>query len=154
MKPDLVAALERASADVLETMFFTEPCPAVEDGGLRSDAVSCRLDCTGAVNGAFSLVIERGALELLSEGFYGQEDKPFPTADVDLACELANMLAGATLSDYLPQQSCSLSSPLLSSLADHQGMRRMVETGQETGAVDIQLDGGALSLLCVLAETA
>lgn len=154
MKPDLLAALERASADVLETMFFAEPSPTVVSDVLRSDALTCRLDCTGAQIGSFSLAIDRDALQLLGEGFYGGEERTSPTADEDLARELVNMLAGAALSRYLPTESCPLSSPMLSCLAEHGAIRKRVEAGQDTAGINVHLEGGTLSFLCALEEAA
>lgn len=140
--------------DVLETMFFAEPSPIPESAALQNDALTCRLDCTGAVTGSFSLAIDRGALHVLSEGFYGGEERSSPTADEDLARELTNMLTGAALSTYLPQESCALSSPLVSSLAEHYVMRSAVDAGQSTAGIGMDLEGGRLSLLCVLREAA
>ena len=150
MKGDLLLALARATADVLETMFFVESSPTVRVDLLHSDSVTCRLTCTGGVNGSFRLLIDRDALQRLGEGFYGDEERSSPTADEDLARELTNMLAGSALSSYLPTQSCALSSPSICSLAEFEKMRARVTAGPDTAVIDVDLDGGTLSLLCVL----
>lgn len=154
MKRDLLAALERASADVLETMFFAESSPSVCSDDPCGDYVRCRLACTGAVNGSFSLSINRELLQNLSEGFYGDEKAASAAADEDLACELTNMIAGSTLSTYLPMESCALSSPMLCSLTEFESLRRGGMPEGTKAALSLALDGGTLSLIFVLGEAA
>jgi len=97
-------------------MFFTEAA-TVQDEPHHIDPVACLLHSSGAVEGTFSVAIDRGALLLLCECFYGE--KPTSSQPFELVCELTNMIAGSTLSLYSPSHFCPLSSPQLCDMAVH-----------------------------------
>jgi hypothetical protein len=131
--------LSSASTAVLETMFFTEAVK-IEDEHHHIDPVACLLHSSGAVDGTFSVAIDRQALVLLCECFYGE--KPSPSQPFELLCELTNMVAGSTLSLYSPSHFCPLSSPQLCAMAIHlEGSAR-----PDVTLLPFAIDGGLVSI--------
>jgi len=128
-----------ASATVLETMFFTEAVPIL-DAPTHVDPVACLLHSRGAVSGTFSVVIDRTALVVLCESFYG--DAPTESQPFELLCEFTNMIAGSTLSLYSPSRFCPLSSPQLCDITIHLGGSAQPDVTLLSFAVD----GGLISI--------
>jgi hypothetical protein len=128
-----------ASTTVLETMFFTEGIP-VQSAPTHVDPIACQLHASGAVNGTFSVAIDRAALVVLCESFYG--DAPTSNQLFELLCEFTNMIAGSTLSLYSPSHFCPLSSPQLCAIAAHlEGFAQPDAT-----LLSFAVDGGLISI--------
>jgi len=132
-----------ATTSVLETMFFTEAVP-VDDAQPHIEPVSCKLHAGGAVEGSFSVAIDRAALLALGESFYG--DVPTASQPFELLCEFTNMIAGSTLSLYSPSNFCPLSSPQLCEMSAH------LEESALPDAIHLSfvVDGGLMSIACSL----
>src|SRR4051794_21507864 len=83
MKPELEEVLRDASTGVLETMFFADVTPVADSEAVHEDALVCGLVCSGAENGRFSVAVDRAALGVLSEAFYGDEGEPSATREAE-----------------------------------------------------------------------
>ncbi len=149
-RPELQPTLREASTNVLETMFFADAEPA--HGAVHSDAVACSLLCTGAEEGSFKVAIDRAALLLLCEAFFGEDDEPGMIRELELLCELTNMLAGSTLSAYAPDHLCPLSTPQLCDVAAHSATLAMPM--HRTATANFAIDGGLISVSCALQAAA
>jgi hypothetical protein len=142
-KLDLNETLAAASLSVLETMFFADATP-LQDPAIHEDPLACMLHCSGAVEGTFSVAVDRVALVTLCDAFYGED--PSATQPFELLCELTNMIAGSTLSVYSPDRFCPLSSPQLCDAALH------LESSFRPDAtfLSFAIDGGTISIACSL----
>jgi len=143
---DMDQALLASSSNVLETMFFSEVTVATAEGKLHDNPIVCRLRCSGAAEGTFSIAVDRAALRLLCMSFYG-EDEPTLTRQEELACELTNMVAGSTLSALVPERYCALTAPQICILDHHESLGR---TGDNATCVLMEVEGGLLSASCSL----
>jgi hypothetical protein len=150
MPPPLADVMLSASCNVLETMFFAEGVPAPEDELPLPDALACALHYTGAETGSFHVVIDRPALAVLCSGFYG-DDAEGEDAQNELLCELTNMLAGSTLSLYVPDHCCSLSSP---TLYDRATSATQAHTGEHITRLTLAIEDGLLAIECSLRDHA
>lgn len=144
------AVLREASTGVLETMFFAEVEAADSEDAVHSDATACLLHCSGAESGTFSVAIDRPALKNLCCAFYGEDDDPSPAQEEELICELTNMLAGSTLSAYVPEHFCKLTAPVVYDIAGHIQLGSVPNPEELQTTVNLALDGGLLSVSCSL----
>jgi len=145
-KTSLEDVLLASSTEVLETMFFADAMTPEAPQPEHTDAVACVLLCTGAQEGTFSVAIDRAALVSLSEAFYGDDGPPSAIKELELLCELTNMLAGSTLSAYAPEKYCPLSSPRLCDLAQHLKTAESTQPGAQSTTIYLDIDGGLLSV--------
>jgi hypothetical protein len=146
--------LRSASTEVLETMFFADVASPEDPQPAHNDALACSLLCSGAEEGIFTVAIDREALQLLCEAFYGDDGPPSILKERELLCELTNMLAGSTLSTYVPEHYCPLSSPLLCDLDKHLKTTHPDNASQQSSTVSLAVDGGLLSISCALKVSA
>jgi hypothetical protein len=147
-KIELEDAIRHGSLQVLETMFFAEPIGS--DTAQHKDPVACKLLCSGAETGRFSIAVDREALKLLCESFYGESGDITLIQEMDVVCELTNMLAGTMLSRFAPVGLCSLSSPVLCDVSRHLEIQTAPYVGDKHAQIYMSLDGGLLSATCVL----
>jgi CheY-specific phosphatase CheX len=145
---NLVDVLRGASTEVLETMFFAEAVSIDAEGAVHDNPLSCFLDFSGAETGTFTVAVDRAALRILCTAFYGDEDEPSLTQEEEMITELTNMLAGSTLSSYVPEHYCKLSSPSLCDFARHlkTSMPRAVD--ERKASVNLSVEDGLLSVSC------
>jgi CheY-specific phosphatase CheX len=129
-----------ASLKVLETMFFAEGA-VLEECPPLADPLTCLLHCSGAVTGTFSVAMDRSALRVLCEAFYG-DDEPNAVQSFELLCEFTNMIAGSTLSLFSPDEFCALTSPQLADPVSH--VNRIAHP--DTVSVCLGVDGGCITL--------
>ncbi len=147
-KAELGGAIREGSVQVLETMFFAD---IVESEAIvHKEPVACTLQCSGSETGSFSIAVDREALKFLCESFYGESGDSTAIQEIDLICELTNMLAGATLSRFAPLGLCALSSPVLCDVARHLEIGSSAHAGDEHSQIFISLEGGLLSASCTL----
>ncbi len=111
--PQLAPVLSKASADVLEKMFFAEI--AAESDGRPDDAgdpIAVKLTFQGERRGTLALAISAGAARSLATDFLGVEsEEGADEAQVnEVARELANMICGDALSS-LERSPLQLSPP-------------------------------------------
>jgi len=123
-------------------MFFTEGTP-LDATPPHVDPLACLLHCSGALEGTFSIALDRTALIALCQAFYGEE-APSATQVFELLCELTNMIAGSTLSAYLPTHYCALTSPQLCDVAVHLGSSMNLSAT----FLCLAVDGGVISIAC------
>lgn len=147
-------ALRSASIEVLETMFFAEAVPEEHaDAAPSDDVLACTLECSGGETGSFRVAVDRAALRILCESFYGEggeESDASSTQEQELLCELTNMLAGSTLSRYAPAHSCTLSSPRLCDYAPWPANAVSASPGERCHRLVLALEGGLLLVWCSL----
>lgn len=154
MKPELTEVLRDASTVVLETMFFADVSTVAVTEAVHDDPLACSLVCSGAENGSFTVAVDRAALEVLSESFYGDDGEASTSRETELLCELTNMLAGSTLSAYAPDHYCPLSSPRVCDFSQHLATASAAAPDEEKTSISLALDGGLLSVSCVLKAAA
>ncbi len=127
-----------AAQQVLETMFFTTIMGARREPPGDS-ALEPRLSFDGNPSGSFGLKLSAGAARAIAANFLGvEEDSELTCAQIgEVACELANMICGAMLSQVESDSTFQISHP---SLAEPQAV--------PAGAVErfFDLDNGALGL--------
>jgi len=154
MKPELTEVLREASTVVLETMFFADVSTVAVEEPVHDDPLACSLLCSGAENGSFTVAVDRAALGMLSEAFYGDDGESSSTREAELLCELTNMLAGSTLSTYAPNHYCPLSSPKVCDFAQHLATVSSSAPDEHKTSISLALDGGLLSVSCTLKAAA
>jgi CheY-specific phosphatase CheX len=150
-KVELGDAIREGSVQVLETMFFAETAESIP--ALHEQPVACTLQCSGTETGSFSIAVDRQALKPLCESFYGETGESTAIQEIDLICELTNMLAGATLSRFAPIGLCALSSPVLCDVTRHMEIGTTTHAGDKHVQIFLSLEGGLLSASCTLRET-
>lgn len=131
-------------SSVLETMFFTAPIDFA-DGDAESDAVESRVSFRGRPSGVFHLRVSASGARLLAAGFLGQDEDDLSEAQtVQVVCELANMLCGASLSQIESDQIFDLGAPepvppgtLLEACQDSTAARQSFEL--ESGILTVAL---------------
>ena len=135
----------RCLPEVLETMFFAMAVES-EDARVDGDSLAVRLVFRGSQSGVFGLKADRSVVASIGAAFLGKFDEGDLTGDEvsQVACELANMVCGAVLSEAESETGFELDEPQLDgepfeTVADYEA-RFEVDTG---GAVEIRfrLDG-------------
>jgi hypothetical protein len=106
--------LAAATAEVLETMFFTSVYGPAQTGAYPpGPRVAARVGFEGTPSGALTLSVSAPAMRALAANFLAaDEDAPLPQLD-GVACELANMICGSLLSQVKAAEHFHLSSPEL-----------------------------------------
>jgi CheY-specific phosphatase CheX len=151
-KTKLEDVLHDASVAVLETMFFAD---ATSDIAVTShiDAVTCVIDCKGAETGTFTVAVDRPALHILCCAFFGEDEAGPASQEWEMICELTNMLAGSTLSAYVPEHFCELSSPSICGFDRHLESTSHNDPDSHLAFVALAIEGGLLSVSCALRTT-
>jgi CheY-specific phosphatase CheX len=127
-----------AARQVLETMFFTSIMGErkLPPGG---PLLEPRVSFGGDPSGSFGLKLSAGAARAIAANFLGvEDDSELTSAQVgEVACELANMICGAMLSQVESGSTFQISHPRLVEAQDAPG-----------GAVErfFDLDNGALGV--------
>jgi CheY-specific phosphatase CheX len=107
--------LSAATAEVLESMFFTSPA-GYSEGRAQADAaaISARLSFRGRPSGVLGVRVPLPTGRQLAASFRGRENAQLSEVQVgEVVCELANMICGSVLS--LVERDCrfDLSQPLI-----------------------------------------
>lgn len=106
----IAQAVSDALVQVLEEMFYSTAVGIAETE--IPDAVCAHLHFNGDPCGEFELRIPAGVVRSLAAACLGvAESEVSPQAGCDAACELANMICGATLSRLHPHAVVKLNSP-------------------------------------------
>ena len=111
---ELRETLGRVSAEVLETMFFSEAVAADCEHSWLAGAVSVRVGFEGSHCGEMWLALAAGAVLPIASAFLGLE--PQETGEeqrAQVVLELANILCGAVLSALWPESRLLLDPPRL-----------------------------------------
>ena len=141
-------AISRATADVLEKMFFTgfaDESDASED---RSPRITVRLAFDGERRGSLALAISKNSARTLAADFLGTdtEDGPDECQVNEVVRELANMICGDALS-ALERGALRLSVPEIVPTADfvlpQVSSCRSFDLGDGTLTVGLVFEGGA-----------
>ena len=104
-----------ATAEVLETMFFTTPAEDAEPAPAPEGPwISARMTFRNAPSGKFGIRTPMATGRKLASSFLGLDEESISEAQIgEVVCELANMLCGSVLS-RLDKSTCfELSSPVL-----------------------------------------
>jgi CheY-specific phosphatase CheX len=137
--------LSTATADVLETMFFT---PVIGEAGAvgatPAPALAARLSFSGAKQGTLAVRISAQAAETIAASFLGEEEgQPAPLKILDVICELANMICGSVLSRLDSEAHFELGHPELVDpleLQSVEGTSRSFDIGDGEVAVLLHVD--------------
>ena len=116
---ELRETLRRVSAEVLETMFFSEAVAADCEHSWLAEAVSVRVRFEGSHYGQMWLALGAGAVLPIASAFLGLE--PEETGEeqhAQVVLELANILCGAVLSALWPESRLLLDAPTLTPFED------------------------------------
>lgn len=119
LSEQLTAALDSASEEVLETMFFTtiSPRPDAPDFAAPGEALLARVQFPGEHSGFFVMYISVPAARAVAENFLGAEPDSVSGEQVSEAVrELANMICGSALTRIEPDTLFQLGTPELLSL--------------------------------------
>lgn len=97
-------ALEEAVLEVLETMCFEFPVAEAEEGeDPEEEAIHAAARFEGSQKGVLRVALAGEAPRRLAAAFLGlAEDEAGERETLQMACELANMLCGATMSRLEP----------------------------------------------------
>lgn len=107
---NISSAVSESVEEVLEEMFYSTAVPV--EGAEIPEALCAHLHFNGDPCGEFELLIPAGAARTLAASCLGISAAELsPASGADAACELANMICGATLSRLHPDAVVKLSSP-------------------------------------------
>jgi len=108
------AALGSVSAEVLETMFFTEALAVECEHGWVAGAASVLVNFDGSHSGQMWLALTPDAVPPIASAFLGLEAAETSKEQrSQVICELANILCGAVLSSLWPESRLLLDAPQL-----------------------------------------
>lgn len=111
---EFTETLCRISAEVLETMFFTEAVGTECEHGWLADAVSVRVGFDGSHSGEMWLALSAAAVPPIASAFLGLEpEEAGEEQRAQVVLELANILCGAVLSALWPESRLLLDAPRL-----------------------------------------
>jgi len=111
---EFTETLQRVSAEVLETMFFTEAVPVECEHGWLASALSTRVDFDGSHSGEMWLALSEPAIPGIAGAFLGLDpDEAAAEQRSQVIQELANILCGAVLSSLWPESQLQLEQPVL-----------------------------------------
>lgn len=135
---EFTAALGRVSAEVLETMFFTEAVAVECEHGWVAGAASVRVNFEGSHCGQMWLALSADAVSPIASAFLGLEAAETSAEQrSQVICELANILCGAVLSSLWPESRLLLDAPQLIALECD---------GQEVWHCCLALEEGAIAI--------
>jgi hypothetical protein len=96
---DLESAVAPAVAKVAETMFFAEVLGELGAPPRLDDVLCAELAFDGVVRGTAAVGVDATAARALSSAFLGVDPGELTSPQIaEVVCELANMVAGASLS--------------------------------------------------------
>jgi CheY-specific phosphatase CheX len=129
-----------AARQVLETMFFTT-IMGERDDPPGDPMVEARVSFEGDPSGSFGLRLSAGAARSIAANFLGLEDEAelAPTQVGEVACELANMICGALLSQVESGSTFQIAHPRLAASGD-------APAWNGAAAQFFDLDSGAMAL--------
>lgn len=106
-------ALEEAVLEVLETMCFEFPVGEAEEGDApQGEAVHAAARFDGSLKGRLQVALAGEAPRRLAAAFLGLDAEDAGEREtVQVACELANMLCGATMSRLEPHGRLRIATP-------------------------------------------
>ena len=106
------ATLARVSADVMETMFFSEARPVECEHSWLAAALSVQVSFDDSHCGEMRLALASGAVPAIASSFLGVEAEEADEAECSqVVLELANILCGAVLSALWPESALQLAPP-------------------------------------------
>lgn len=139
------ATVARVSAEVFETMFFTEAVTAECEHTWIANGLSIRVSFDGSHCGDMRLAIAEDAVPAISSAFLGIEaEQTHETEQLQVMLELANILCGAVLSAIWPESELLLKMPQICPWpADDRGSwHRCLALPEGRLALSLQLAGG------------
>jgi CheY-specific phosphatase CheX len=103
----------QASIEVLETMFFELPAGLPEETGAPSPEGLCAtVRFSGTSEGSLSVALEPPVLRRLSAAFLGiEEEEVTERLSLNVLCEMANMICGASQSRIHPGGRIAIETP-------------------------------------------
>ncbi|MEJ5370165.1 MAG: chemotaxis protein CheX [Bryobacteraceae bacterium] len=106
-------ALEEAVLEVLETMCFEFPVAEPEEGEApQKEGVHAAARFDGSLKGVLRIALTGEAPRRLAAAFLGlADDEVGERETMQMACELANMLCGATMSRLEPHGRLRIAAP-------------------------------------------
>lgn len=111
---ELTETLRRVSAEVMETMFFSEAVPVDCEHDWLAGAASVRVDFDGSHSGQMWLALSREAIPAIAGAFLGLDpDEAAAEQRSQVILELGNILCGAILSSLWPESQLQLDPPAL-----------------------------------------
>ncbi len=132
--------LNNAATQVLETMFFTS-IMGERDTPPDGPVLSAMVSFHGAPSGRFALQLSADAARAIAANFLGSEDDSELTEQQigDVACELANMICGAVLSQIESNSTFDIGHPELSSGAEEAPLDTVRSFDLDTGALTMSV---------------
>ena len=107
-----MTALDGVTAEVLETMFFTEATANSCDHQWLETAVGARVEFEGTHCGSVRLSVSGDAARSMAAGFLGLDEAELTETQLNqILLELANIFCGAAMSRLWPDSSLSLAAP-------------------------------------------
>ena len=107
-----LGALDGVTAEVLETMFFTEATATSCDHEWFDTAVGARVEFEGTHCGSVCLRVSGDAARSMAAGFLGLDEAELTDTQINqILLELANIFCGAAMSRLWPDSSLSLAPP-------------------------------------------
>jgi hypothetical protein len=109
---ECTATLARISAEVMETMFFSEAMAVECEHSWLAEAVSVEVGFDGSHHGEMGLALAPGAVPAIASSFLGLDpEETGPRECSQVVLELANILCGAVLSALWPDSALQLAPP-------------------------------------------
>ncbi|HTB18883.1 MAG TPA: chemotaxis protein CheX [Bryobacteraceae bacterium] len=113
-RPEARDTMQQVTAEVLESMFFTEAEPAPCEHGWLPGAPCARIGFAGSHRGEMLLGVSAEAAAPIGASFLGLDPMELTDAQRGQVLEeLSNILCGAMLSQLWPESKLALSSPEL-----------------------------------------
>lgn len=101
---------------VLEQMCFLSVLEQADPGPAEETDVAVRVAFRGEPSGAFYLIASESAARAMASGFLGVDSAPSDSSKVEeVVCEIANMICGATLSEWATTGDFVLAGPEIAS---------------------------------------
>lgn len=142
MRGGMIASLDEAAAQTLETMCFTGVLGPLNPEERTDCTVRSRVSFDGDAAGVLHVQFSPEAALNAAANFLGQDSEELSQNQVEaVVFEIANMICGSMLSSFQPEGSFELSAPSadLEAPADgRSGMERCYEL--ETGALCLALE--------------
>lgn len=146
--PDFQTVIGRASAGVLETMFFEEAVESPCDHGWLDTAISTEIHFDGSHCGDFLFSVSPCAARTIAAGFLGLDPEEMAVEQGgQVILELTNILCGSVLSSLWPDSDLTLGSPEPSLSTPNAGtaMHLCFTIPDGPVSVSVRLCGGAAS---------
>jgi hypothetical protein len=144
--PEFAEVVGCTTAEVLETMFFTEAVMTECEHAWIGSAVSAGLRFEGTHTGEILLNVGAETADLLASGFLGLDPvEVSQTQRSQVILELANVLGGAALSQLWPESKLALRAPEMADASYRLagGFHRCFTLPEGTLALSIRLGEGS-----------